>query len=230
MLMSTLLKRILSAVVLAPIAIAAVWYGGWLFYVLMAAVFGISLQEWSRLSLREGRINWKLLVAGIVYIATACLCAIWIRNYESWGFYLLLYVFFAVWACDIGAYTAGRLIGGPKMAPKVSPNKTWAGLIGGCFAAVAAVMLYDLWLGTRIGSPIIERFSLFFQFTLGLLLAVVGQLGDLLESNLKRKADLKDSGSIIPGHGGLLDRIDALLLTIPVYAAVIQYLDFLVTP
>lgn len=227
--MSTLWKRILSAIVLAPVAMLAMWHGGWPFYALMAVVFGISVQEWSQLSLRDGRINWTLLVGGVIYIGVACLCMTWLRNFQNGGFYLLLYVFFAVWACDIGAYTAGRMIGGPKMAPKVSPNKTWAGLIGGCIAAVAAVMLFDLWLENRTDSPIIERFSLFFQFVLGLFLSVAGQLGDLLESSLKRKAGLKDSGSIIPGHGGLLDRIDALLMTIPVYALVIWYLDYLTT-
>src|SRR5690606_27656931 len=125
--------------------------------------------------------------------AVACLSATWLRNFEAWGFYLLLYVLFAVWACDIGAYTAGRLIGGPKMAPAISPNKTWAGLIGGCAAAIAAVMLYDSWLDMRIQSPVTKQFSLFFQFTLGLLLSVIGQLGDLLVSFFKRKCGLKDT-------------------------------------
>jgi phosphatidate cytidylyltransferase len=195
----------------------------------MVAVFAVSVHEWSRLSVRSGRIHWGLLGAGVVYLAIACLCAAWLRTDESWGFYLVLYVFLAVWACDIGAYTAGKIIGGPKMAPKVSPNKTWAGLVGGCVAAVAAVMLYDLWLGMRADSPVIEHFSLFFQLTLGLLLAVVGQLGDLMISVLKRKCGLKDTGNIIPGHGGLLDRIDALLLTIPVYTASIVYLEYLLS-
>lgn len=228
--MTTLQKRILSAVVLAQLVLAAVAYGGWAFYLLMAAVFGISLQEWSRLSLRDGRISWKLLGAGVAYLALACLSAVWLRNFEDWGFYLILYVLFAVWACDVGAYVAGKTIGGPKMAPKVSPNKTWAGLAGGCIAAVATVVLYTMWLETRLATPVIERFSLFFQCTLGLLLAVVGQLGDLMISVLKRKCGLKDTGNIIPGHGGLLDRIDALLLTMPAYTIVIFYLDHLIHP
>ncbi|MCB1538786.1 MAG: phosphatidate cytidylyltransferase, partial [Alphaproteobacteria bacterium] len=170
--MSSLVKRILSAAVLAPVVIGAVWYGGWPFYTLMAIGYGISVQEWSRLSIREGRVRWGILGAGIVYVGAAFLSCIWLRTFEDWGFFLLLYVFFAVWACDIGAYTFGKLIGGPKMAPKVSPNKTWAGLIGGCISAVAAVMLYHHWLGARLGEPIIQRFSYLFQFALGLFLAV----------------------------------------------------------
>lgn len=227
--MSTLTKRILSALVLGPIAIAAAWFGGWAFYALMAVVFGIAIQEWSRLSIRNGRMNWGLFAAGVAYVGLACFCAVWLRDHENWGFYLILYVLLAVWACDIGAYTAGRLIGGPKMAPKISPNKTWSGLIGGCIASVVVVMSYDAWLGTRTGSPVIEHFSYFFQFLLGLLLAVVGQLGDLLESSLKREAGVKDSGNIIPGHGGVLDRIDALLITIPIFALTIYYLEYLLS-
>lgn len=225
--MSTLAKRILSALILGPAAVYALWAGGIPFYILIGVAFAISVHEWSRLSVRQGRIKWSLLAGGIVYLSVALSCLIWLRNFEEAGFFVLLYVFFAVWACDIGAYAAGRVIGGPKMAPSISPNKTWAGLIGGCIAAIIAVMAYDTWLSTRVDSPVIEQFSLFFQFVLGLFLAVVGQLGDLLESSLKRHAGLKDSGSIIPGHGGLLDRIDALLPTIPVYTVVIFYLDYL---
>lgn len=226
--LSTLGKRIVSAAILGPIAVFALYYGGIPFYALMAIVFAISVHEWSRLSVRNGRIKWSLLVGGVVYVGVALSCAVWLRNFEAAGFYILLYVFFAVWACDIGAYAAGRMIGGPKMAPKISPNKTWAGLVGGCAFAIAAVMFYDMWLDhAGITSAVIARFSLFFQFTLGLFLSVVGQLGDLLESRMKREAGLKDSGMIIPGHGGLLDRIDALLLTIPVYTAVIFYLNYI---
>jgi len=227
--MSSLVKRILSALVLGPLAIFALYYGGVPFYILVGLAFAISVHEWSRLSVRHGRIKWSLLAAGIVYLAVALSCLIWLRNFEASGFFVLLYVFLAVWACDIGAYAAGRTFGGPKMAPKISPNKTWSGLIGGCIAAIITVMLYDVWLSGHVESPVTERFSLFFQFILGLFLSVVGQLGDLLESSMKRHAGLKDSGSIIPGHGGLLDRIDALLLTIPIYTLVIFYLDYLIT-
>lgn len=228
--MSSLVKRILSALVLMPIATAAIWFGGIPFYIFMGIGFAIGLQEWTKLSVHNGAFSARMMALGIMYLGLAFACCIWLRDFESAGFYILLYVFFAVWACDIGAYTAGRLIGGPKMAPTISPNKTWAGLVGGCVAAVAAVMLYDMWLDYhQVDSAVIKHFSLFFQFVLGLFLAVVGQLGDLSISVLKRKVGLKDTGNIIPGHGGLLDRIDALLLTLPAYAITVRYLDFLLS-
>ncbi len=223
--MSTLLKRILSALVLGPIAIAAVWFGGWAFYAMMAAVLCISLQEWSRLSFRDGRVRWSILLSGILYISFACLCAVWLRNHESSGLYLLLYVFFAIWACDIGAYAAGKTIGGPKLAPRISPNKTWAGLLGGCLASVIAVSSFDMLMADATGVKLVQNLTLPFHIALGITLAVVGQAGDLLISVLKRRCGLKDTGNIIPGHGVLLDRIDALLLALPFFAFVIAIIE-----
>ena len=223
--MTSLQKRILSALVMAPATLAAVWFGGWAFYVLIALVFGISVQEWSRLSLRDGRIHWGLLAVGVLYVGFACVCALWLRNHEASGLYLLLYVFLAIWACDSGAYAAGKTIGGPKMAPSISPNKTWAGLIGGCVASVVAVTLFDLTMAARTGVAMIENLTLPMHILFGVSLAVVGQTGDLLISVLKRKSGLKDTGAIIPGHGGLLDRIDALLLALPFFAAIVAVLE-----
>ncbi|NBX65691.1 MAG: CDP-archaeol synthase [Proteobacteria bacterium] len=224
--MNTLQKRIVSAVVLAPVVIAAVWTGGFVFYGLMALVFAVSVHEWSRLSLRGGRINWGLLLLGVVYIVCACAAAIWLRDHAENGLYLLLYVLFAIWACDSGAYMAGKLIGGPKMAPKISPNKTWAGLIGGCLAS--AVVVTGITAFCKNGAlaltiPVSHPHTV--HFIIGLVLAVIGQIGDLLVSVLKRRAGLKDTGNIIPGHGGLLDRIDALLLALIVFAAIIFVLE-----
>lgn len=224
--MTTLQKRILSAIVLAPIVVGAVWVGGYVFYGLMAAVFAVSVHEWSRLSLRDGRIQYGLLAVGILYMAAASFAAIWLRDHVENGLYLLLYVMFAIWACDSGAYGAGKLIGGPKMAPKISPNKTWAGLIGGCVAS--AIVVTGLTAFCKDGAlavtvPVSHPYIV--HFIIGLVLAVIGQIGDLLVSVLKRRAGLKDTGNIIPGHGGLLDRIDALLLALIVFAAIIFVLE-----
>jgi len=219
------MKRIISAAVLGPLVIAAVWFGSWAFYALIAAIFCIGVQEWSRLSMQDKRVHWGILAAGIPYIAIACLAAIWIRNFHDGGFFVLMYVFLAIWACDIGAYAFGKVIGGPKMAPHLSPNKTWAGMAGGALSSVIVVIAYDVYLGNLQGEQMIEELNWPLHAMLGLILACVGQVGDLLESALKRRAGVKDSGNIIPGHGGLLDRIDALLLALPVYAAILFIME-----
>ena len=131
------------------------------------------------------------------------------------GLLLALWAMALVWACDIGAYFAGRSIGGPKLAPTVSPNKTWAGLVGGVIAAGVLGWALLRWAGLpaqlALASPV---------------LAILAQLGDLYESALKRRAGVKDSGSLLPGHGGLLDRIDGLLPVAILVAALVANGNF----
>ncbi len=136
---------------------------------------------------------------GFVYIGVPAFALL----VMSWAFYaLVLWAMVVTWATDIGAYAAGRTIGGPKLAPRISPNKTWAGLIGGVLAAAL--------LGWLVAS--LETFSLGMPFAwLGAVMAVAAQLGDLYESWEKRRAGVKDSGALLPGHGGVLDRVDGLL-------------------
>jgi phosphatidate cytidylyltransferase len=137
--------------------------------------------------------------AGLAYIGTAAIAILFLRGQPD-GFALTLWTLAIVWATDIGAYFAGHGIGGPKLAPTLSPNKTWAGLIGG----MAAAGVVGAAIAAISGLPASA-------FWLGAPLAVLAQGGDLLESALKRGAGVKDSGSLLPGHGGLLDRIDGLL-------------------
>jgi phosphatidate cytidylyltransferase len=136
---------------------------------------------------------------GFLYIAVPAFALLVL----SWTFYgLVLWAMVVTWATDIGAYAAGRAIGGPKLAPRISPNKCWAGLVGGVMAAA----LFG-WLVATL-----EIFSLGAPFLwLGGLMAVAAQLGDLYESWEKRRAGVKDSGTLLPGHGGVLDRVDGLL-------------------
>ena len=128
---------------------------------------------------------------------------------ESYGFYAALVFFLALWSSDIGAYFMGKLLKGPKMAVDISPNKTWAGYIGAVIAPALILSLFTLQLTplTLLG---------------GLALGITGQAGDLLESKLKRKCHVKDAGDMIPGHGGILDRIDSLIPAVPVYLALIK--------
>ena len=143
---------------------------------------------------------------GVPYIAVGTGAVLWLRAQPETGLGLALFVVLAVWAADVGAYAAGRSIGGPKLWPRVSPKKTWAGLLGGMVTAG----VFGAGTAMAFGAdPIVP-------FALAAGLAVVGQAGDLFESAMKRRSHIKDSGSLIPGHGGLLDRIDAMLAAAPV--------------
>ena len=193
-----LLTRIVSGLVMIAIALAAAVIGGTWFAVLVAAAATMMYYEWSRI-VRGWGFHW--MVAGFGYALIPALALLWIRERGAHKLEMLLWVFIVTWSTDIGAYFAGRTIGGPKLAPSISPNKTWAGLIGAMIAAGAlgaAWILYfdlpDLWL------------------YLAPLFAVGAQMGDLFESGLKRRAGIKDSGSILPGHGGVLDRLDGLVV------------------
>ncbi|MXU65833.1 phosphatidate cytidylyltransferase [Oceanomicrobium pacificus] len=140
--------------------------------------------------------------AGLAYIALAMAGLALLRSDSDDGFTLILWLVLTVVAADVGGYFAGRIFGGPKLWPAVSPKKTWSGAIGGWVLAmlVAAIM-----------APLIEGVLLFPLVLLGLVTAMVSQAGDLLESHVKRVRGIKDSGQIMPGHGGLLDRLDGLM-------------------
>jgi phosphatidate cytidylyltransferase len=247
--------RILSALVLAPIAIAVVWFG-WPWLPLLTALAGAGMAwEWARLCsagrlgtsgatliavvvvaiasaslaavplavtvslLGAGVVLWSArrscereagwLALGVLWVALPCVLLLWLARLDGAGRIVVLWVFAVVWATDIGAYAIGRRLGGPLLAPRWSPRKTWAGLVGGMGCAAFAGGVTALVLGTDK------------VFTLALLsagLAIVEQFGDLAESVAKRRFGVKDSSGLIPGHGGLLDRLDGLLAVIPAVA------------
>ena len=202
-----LVLRILSAVILGPLLLAAIWFGfPWLDLVAaMAAPLIVS--EW--LALTRGRPVLRALT--IVYSLAAIVALLWLRHQPADGRETILWIVAVIWATDIGAFVVGRAAGGAKLAPRISPGKTWSGLIGGmAWAAVAsAVAGYAFGLGHTVTLAVI-----------GAGLAVVGQIGDLAESAAKRAAGVKDSGTLIPGHGGILDRIDGLIAILVVVALV----------
>ena len=158
---------------------------------------------------------WAWSAAGVLYIGLPCVALIWLRADPAFGRQTIFWLFALVWAADIGAYAFGRLIGGPRLAPTVSPNKTWAGLIGGvaCAGAAGAVTAATLEKGAI--APLV---------LLSALLGVVEQGGDLAESWVKRRSGAKDASNLIPGHGGLFDRVDGLLAAAGT-VAVIGYLS-----
>lgn len=150
---------------------------------------------------------------GIVYAALPCLGLVWLREYHEQGRGILFWLVCVVWATDTGAYAAGRAIGGPKLAPAISPNKTWAGLAGGVLSAAA--------IGA-IAGHLLDGFGPLKLALASAILAVVSQAGDLFESGVKRYFGAKDSSNLIPGHGGMLDRMDGVLAVGLTVAALIS--------
>ncbi len=196
--MNELLVRSLAAIVMAGVALAVAVLGGYPFAILVALVAGIMFVEWRRLTQGWGA-GW--MIAGFAYALLPALALLWLRDRAPQGLELLIWVFIVTWTTDIGAYFAGRAIGGPKLAPTISPNKTWAGLIGGMVSAALAGAAWAQF--TMLPTGLIWLAPAF---------AAAAQGGDLFESWLKRRAGAKDSGSILPGHGGILDRLDGLVV------------------
>ncbi len=259
----TLTKRVISAVIMLPVALAAMWTGGWLFALLVGLCAALMYWEWHGLPVQGGAsrrtLAWHagivgsfvgpplavafggpaslavgvglaallgLLLAieggkhqafrwaGFFYIYVSSVAMAWLREAPLLGLETVIWVFAIVVVTDSGAYFSGRTIGGPKLAPRISPKKTWAGLIGGMIGAAA--------VGTA-AALILELDSTVAIATLSAGFAVVAQLGDLLISKAKRKFGVKDSSNLIPGHGGVLDRLDGFLaaaLALAIIAAI----------
>ena len=251
--------RALSAAILAPVALAAVWLGGWLFLVLIAVAVTLLTIEWGEMCDRETpiraaaviaapvliavfatylghpRIGWGLvgvgaaasaLIAlargridrpadiafGVLYVGAPSVALTWLRDdVEGRGWTLMLIA--VVWGADIGAFLVGSLLKGPKLWPRFSPNKTWSGFVGGLVTGVLAAEAIALILPHEAGPG--ARATV----VVGLAAGLAAMGGDLWESMLKRRFGVKDSGSLIPGHGGLLDRVDGLMFGALVMAA-----------
>lgn len=157
------------------------------------------------------RVPAATLALGVLAIGFAGLSLIWLRDDGEAGRANVVFLFCVVWASDIGAYLAGRLVGGPKLVPVLSPSKTWAGAAGGLAAAVGA--------GLAVAAAFAPS-SPMMAAAMAALLGIATQIGDIAESALKRRFGVKDSGALIPGHGGVLDRLDGLLAAAPVAAIV----------
>lgn len=198
--------RSVVACVLAPLVLFITELGGYGFtaMVLMAAI--IMGGEWSQITFHKNN-PWKIM--GIPYILLPCISLLWlikqplISVYDNnfTGVQLVIAIFVLVWLNDIGGYVFGKIIGGPKLAHNISPNKTIAGFIGGVIFAYLASLVLN------------------YSYIFAIIVAILASIGDLIESWVKRKCKIKDSGSIIPGHGGMLDRVDGILLVSVVIAA-----------
>lgn len=248
--------RLVSALVMAPVALVMVMLGGWAFSLLIALVLVVMAAEWRHLTrVRLGNGGWTAALAvgagllvlvlgalerpgeaflvlllgtgvsvavarivempalwpslGVLYLGLPALALVWLRGLPEIGGEVLVWLLVVVWTTDSAAYFAGRRFGGPRLAPLISPHKTWSGLFGG----VLGGGLVGVVVAALAGSD-----RLVHAAVLGAVLAVVSQIGDLTESALKRCAGVKDSGGLIPGHGGVLDRIDGLLFAAPALA------------
>lgn len=205
--------RLASALVMVVIAGAALWLGGWVWIAFVVLVAGLVLWEWNRLvsgsnTAALGEVLW--LFFGAVYVCGAALAMIQVRgNYSAMGV-AFIYIL-PVIAVDVGAYFVGRAVGGPKIAPGLSPSKTWAGLAGGAIGA--SVVTVGVVVGgivpNAMGPGILVAVAI--AIAAGTLIAVLAQVGDFFESWMKRRAGVKDSSGLIPGHGGVFDRVDGFL-------------------
>ena len=193
--------RIGSAIILFAIAGTALWFGGIAFGLLLLVGGALVLVEWFQLVKQMtlgGGARTGLHILGPLLVLGA-MAGLWFIR-DALGVTAALWVFGMVWATDIGAYFAGRAFGGARLAPRISPSKTWSGLIGGMVAALIA----SATIGDRAGIVGVPLW-------IGLFMGLLAQLGDLAQSWMKRRAGVKDSGKLIPGHGGLFDRVDGVL-------------------
>jgi phosphatidate cytidylyltransferase len=190
--------RIYSSIVLGALALAATWAGGTIFALFwLVAAIGV-LWEWMQVTAL--RPLW--LVAGVIYAAIFLVSMLSLRSDPRFGLVALIWLFALIWTADIAAYFTGRLLGGPKLWPAVSPNTTWSGAIGGTIGGLVAgaAALVAAGLSLRPVHALVM-----------LAVVIAAQLGDLMESAIKRRFGVKDSSQLIPGHGGLMDRCDSLV-------------------
>ena len=194
-------KRIISSLIMIPIALFAIFSSQKLFIFLVIVVAVLMAFEWAEMSRKMPDKNkWRWI--GFFYIAVPLYCTVSIRILDN---EILFWMFAIIWATDIFAFFAGKSLGGAKIAPAISPNKTWSGLIGGVLAS----------MGIGIISAMIFPGSIIFFLIISVLISIVEQISDLVESIFKRIFGVKDSGDIIPGHGGVLDRLDGMILVAP---------------
>jgi phosphatidate cytidylyltransferase len=204
--MSSFMQRTLSILFLAPLVLLVFWVGGFLLKAFAALVMLVAFYEFFMIAKLERQLGVKygLTAFAAVYCAVAFIALI------SLPLSMLLFLVLAVWGSDIGGYVFGKIIGGPKLVPKISPNKTIAGLVGACLVPSFVMGCY---LFPYYNSALIA----------GVMIGIIGQIGDVSISYLKRRVNIKDTGNIIPGHGGVLDRVDALMLVIVVFWVLTEF-------
>jgi phosphatidate cytidylyltransferase len=198
---SPLLAALMGLCLLLSLAIGGVL--GFSFGLIAGLLTGAAMIGLARILAESEDPRW--LAAGLAYLLLPGLALLSLRLFASHGFEITLFLLAMVWATDIGAYATGRTLGGPKLAPRISPGKTWSGAVGGLLAALGIATLFAFFLFD------LEKRAVLLMFCGAVILSLATQIGDLFESGLKRRFGVKDSGTLIPGHGGILDRIDGLI-------------------
>jgi len=199
---ATLLPRILSAVILIPLALGIIYIGPPYSLVLGGIISAGLFIEWTILCLKIFLPPWSKLLIVVLGTAYMIVATLWLLHllFQPEGWKLLYWLLFLVWSTDTASYVGGRLLKGPKLAPSISPYKTWAGFFMGIFGGTVVAYIASFWLLPNV-----------FNVWEIIFLILMAQIGDLLESKIKRLSGVKDSSFLIPGHGGLLDRLDSLL-------------------
>jgi phosphatidate cytidylyltransferase len=197
---SELSQRTVWGAGMAVVAVLLAIHGGILFALFWLAAGAVIFWEWFNLvSTSDRRRQW--LAAGAVYAAAAGLCPIILRADTDYGLVAILFLFVVVWTTDIAAYFVGRFAGGPKLWPAISPNKTWSGALGGLAGAIIVAFVLASFAALSHRATVV----------LAVVLSIASQAGDLFESHLKRQFGVKDASHIIPGHGGVMDRLDGFI-------------------
>jgi phosphatidate cytidylyltransferase len=197
---SELVVRVVSGVVMAAIALLLTISGGILFELFWVVAAGVIFWEWFNLIARADQYR-QWFAAGAVYAIAAALCPIVLRADPDYGLVTIVFLFAVVWMTDVAAYFIGRMAGGPRLWPAVSPNKTWSGAIGGLVGAMVAAFVVASFAALPHRATIL----------LAAVLSVASQAGDLFESHVKRRFGVKDASHVIPGHGGVMDRLDGFI-------------------
>tara|TARA_B100001121_G_scaffold304803_1_gene320946 strand:- start:1649 stop:2293 length:645 start_codon:yes stop_codon:yes gene_type:complete len=204
MIFSELQKRILSSLILIPVSFFFIIQGSIFFTFFLSFIFFVTSYEWIKMSKKKELIK----IFGIIFLFFSLSTAYFIRENYSLNFILLI-----ITVCiftDIGGYVFGKVFKGPKLS-KISPNKTYSGVFGSFLISLIAALIYINYFGKKYLLEIDQAWIVL----LILFVSLISQVGDLIISYFKRKAKLKDTGKIIPGHGGLLDRIDGLIFVFP---------------
>ncbi len=198
-------KRLLSSLILIPIAFFFIIKGSKFFIFFLSIIFFIICFEWIKMNKRKDGVR----IIGIIFLFFSLYTAFYLR--ENSGLYFFLFIIIICIFTDIGGYIFGKTFKGPKLT-SISPNKTYSGVIGSFLFSLISAIIYIKYFGNSFEIKL-NTFSLLFLI---LFISLISQVGDLIISYFKRKAKLKDTGKILPGHGGLLDRIDGLIFVLPI--------------